>query len=520
MVALPCVKDVIAMKHNRLAWPGILATVLGCLWLGLFPLWQDFSYAHITRAKWTGALLLSSAGLMAAGVACLLLLRRKEWRQVAALHPAQLLAAAYFAWVALSAWQGRLAGTVNAQGQSAVLWGAIRYEGLMTQLCYAAIFLTMSLFRPQHTPLAMAAAAAVCLFCTITALQYAGLNPLGLFPPGRSIRTNYEFQGTIGNIDMVSGYLCLMVPLLLGSYILGRRSEWYLLAAGALGILLECCMGVQSGLIAMGVLALLILLLMLRSPAHRSRGMLVLAMMVLCLGLRKLLHFPWLEGTEQVCLGFSAAGAALLLLSALLIAAAAMLRRHPGRAISLRAIVCVTLLLAVLSVAAVALLPVPPSAAGLWELHETLLGRGQDSYGSWRWGAWRHTLLMSRESLFFGTGPDTFFYAMHAHLAEVGAVLGENFDNPHNEYLAILSNNGLPALALYLALLAAVLIRCLRPRQESAMAHAMGWAVLCYAVQGFFSFSICLVAPMFWAMLGIAARESASGLSFLCTLVD
>ncbi len=43
------------------------------------------------------------------------------------------------------------------------------------------------------------AALALVLFCGVVALQYAGLNPLELFPGTLSTRTNYEFQGTIGN---------------------------------------------------------------------------------------------------------------------------------------------------------------------------------------------------------------------------------------------------------------------------------------------------------------------------------
>ena len=51
-----------------------------------------------------------------------------------------------------------------------------------------------------------------------------GVNVLGLFPAGHSIYTNYEFQSTIGNIDMVSGYLSLVVPLLLVLLAVGRYS--------------------------------------------------------------------------------------------------------------------------------------------------------------------------------------------------------------------------------------------------------------------------------------------------------
>ena len=67
-------------------------------------------------------------------------------------------------------------------------------------------------------------------FCGIVALQYAGINVLGLFPTGRSIYTNYEFQGTIGNIDMVSGYVMLVMPMLLGAFVAREKGGWHLLA--------------------------------------------------------------------------------------------------------------------------------------------------------------------------------------------------------------------------------------------------------------------------------------------------
>jgi len=115
---------------------------------------------------------------------------------------------------------------------------------------------------------------------------------------------------------------------------------------------------------------------------------------------------------------------------------------------------------------------------------------------------WRHSLNMSKDSPIFGTGPDTFYYAMFNYLQQAGVTLGENFDNPHNEYVAILSNNGIPALAIYVTLLAWVLIALFR-RKQWPLAMAIG----CFALQGFFSFSICLVTPMFWAVLGMAAAQ-------------
>ena len=138
-----------------------------------------------------------------------------------------------------------------------------------------------------------------------------------------------------------------------------------------------------------------------------------------------------------------------------------------------------------------------------------LCGRARDEYGSWRIGAWRNALAIWKENPVFGTGPDTYYYALHNRLEATGEVLGENFDNPHNEYLAILSNNGFPALMFYLELLFTVLLSCLRLGLREGWLWALGASILCYAAQGFFSFSICLVSPMFWAVLGMTCAHIA-----------
>lgn len=486
-----------------------LWTALAALWLAVFPLWQTGSYSCITRAKWESMLVLTAASLVCAlvfGAVCLARRQRAPFR----LGLPQALALMYFAWLGLSACLGAYHGQLNADGQLAVWMGSKRYEGMATQLCYCAIFLVMSLHPPRMDWLMRLAAAALVALCAVVALQYAGLNPLGLFPAGLSTRTNYEFQGTIGNIDMVSGYLSLVIPLLLGGFVLTPRGDGLWLLAGLLGVLLEACMEVQSGFIALAVGAALLLALMLRRPACRCRGWITLCGASLCLVLRQAFALPWLDGVQQLGLAAPSGIMAALLGVALACAGAAWFRhRHPGRARMMWQVLLTALLAAALVLALVLLLPLDESFGGLWELREVLLGRGQDSFGSYRLGVWRHTLAMARENLLLGNGPDTFWFAFKAHLAKAGATLPESFDNPHNEYLAILANAGLPALVIYLALLGTTLLRCLRAtparRRTPPYALALMAAVLCYAAQGFFSFSICLVSPMFWAVMGMAA---------------
>lgn len=500
------------MKHGELRWPGIAATVLGCLWLGVFPLWQDLTYGHITRTKWYGALALCGVTVAVCLVSLLVLAVRKELRRNVHWHPAQLVALAYFAWVALSAWQGKWADALNGENQLVVWMGAGRYEGLLTQLCYSLIFLMMSLFPPRMDVVLRVAVAALVLFCTVVAVQYTGVNALGLYPEGYGIYTNYEFQGTIGNIDMISGYISLLLPLLLGSFVSREKGGWYLLAAGVLASLLAWCMEVQSGLIALALLCALLVLMMLRCPAQRFRGCLAVAGVALALGIRGCIFLPWLDSatpreaqplrlmfSAKAMLGLGAAGVMVLL--------AFILRRHPGKAVEWKPILCIVLVCAVLAVAGVIYLPIPESAGPLWELHECLNGRLQDQFGSWRVGVWRHSVAMALESPIFGNGPDTLFYALQQRLEEQGETLGELFDNPHNEYVAIMVNNGIPALMLYLLLLALSIGACWRKRQ-----WAVALSISCFAAQGIFSFSICLVTPMFWAVMGMGAALCGKGL--------
>ncbi|MGN0777935.1 MAG: O-antigen ligase family protein [Aristaeellaceae bacterium] len=483
-------------------WPGVVATVLGTVWLALFPLWQDGSFSRITRAKWQGMLLLFAVTAAVVAVMVVVLAVRGHLTRTIRFHPVQGLVLAYFAWVTVSAFFGSYAGTVNSQGQRAVFMGAIRYEGLVTQLIYGGIFLLMSLVRPQMTWLLRAVAVAMMLFFAVTLMQYAGANPLGLFPAGRSVRTNYEFQGTMGNIDMVSGYLNLTVPMLLGGFVLLRRADPLLLAAGLCGVMDLLLIGVQSGLIALALAMGLLAVLFLLRPRCRWRVLLIAGGMLVLLGVRMMLGLPWLEGTADIVFPFQPSGLTwgMVAAGAVCMGLSPVVCRHPGKAVSVGltavlAVVCIAAGLAVIAAA-------PLTAGGLWELQQLLLGNAQDSFGSYRLGVWRHTLAIARENLLFGTGPDTFLYALRDRLTQLGQTLPETFDNPHNLYLAILSGNGLPALLCFLLAIGTLLTACLRRRTPETVLLLCG--LVCYLMQGMFTFSICLISPMFWAVCGMA----------------
>lgn len=502
--------------EDRMHWSQWVTTVLGMVWLALFPLWQDGSYSRITRSKWLGMLLLTGvtvvAGLHMLGT---MAFRRELRRQVRLtwMHGAAL---AYFGLVALSAAFGSWADCSNDAGQLTVLYGAKRYEGLITQGCYGLIFLMMSLTGVRVRPLLDAAAYTLLVYAGIVAAQYLGVNVLELFPAGTSIHTNYEFQGTIGNIDMVVGYVFLAAPAVLGGFAALERPRWLWLAAGLAGVLLTLMMEVQCGLIALAALLFALVLWALRIPGSRWRVLLILGGTLMLLSVRLLTGLPWLDGTEEVTFLHDMRWWKLLpaALGAALAGLAAVLHRHRGRAFPLVMTAAVGIGLIVLVTAAVYVLPIP-AGNGLWELQEILHGRAQDAFGSERIGVWRLTLEMSRENLLWGTGPDTFLYAMEDHLWRTEQSLVQRFDNPHNLVLGVLAGSGLPAAALFLVLCVGAVIAGTGRAQRDAAVLPLLLAVVCYLVQGMFTFSICLVTPMFWAALGmltgqLARREAVS----------
>ena len=156
----------------------------------------------------------------------------------------------------------------------------------------------------------------------------------------------------------------------------------------------------------------------------------------------------------------------------------------------------------------------PGHSGGLWELHEVLHGRTQLSFGSNRLAVWYYSLLLSGESLLTGGGSGTFRTRFNEFLLkndlkipteQDGKALPDYFDTPHNEYISQLTDHGLPALILFVLLL---LLSVFRKRDGLLpLLTPCSAAVLCYAVQAFFAFSVCIVAPMFWILIALSFGE-------------
>ena len=440
-------------------------TFSACLWLGVFPLLQGGTYSRITHDKWVIMLVLACFTFL-----CFLfdlVCRKKNAGDILPGKAKELvplfLSAGLLLWTVLSC--------LCSSHESSVWWygEGVRMEGLASQLCYFAVFTMFFLSRVNLKPVLLSAAASLAVFFVIVMLQRSGANPVGLYPAGRSYELNPEFQGTIGNIDMCTGYLVLLAGFFLHSLI------GIVPAIGKPGR--ECPSGQDAD-----------------KPGKPS----LLTVSPVAAGIAGLLLSVILIVTMDVQFG-------VIALSVLFIVT--LLRFLPRRA---RLPVLILLIVLILLVVWFW----PGQEGGVWELHEILHGRARKSFGSNRIAVWYYSLLMAGERPVLGFGSGTFREVFNQYLSDHsltipkeqdGVPLPDFFDNPHNEYVAQLTDHGLPGLLLFLTL---ILIAVFRRREGCFPLPApCSAAVLCYAVQAFFSFSVCIVAPMFWMLLGLSFRE-------------
>ena len=130
--------------------------------------------------------------------------------------------------------------------------------------------------------------------------------------------------------------------------------------------------------------------------------------------------------------------------------------------------------------------------------------------GTARMGIWMATLDSIAQEPLIGTGPDTLKDALFRHSIDYVIYRAENYheviDKAHNEYLQIAATIGIPALIVYLAFVAQIILKQ-KNVFKNDMVFALMVTIISYLAQAFFNISTIGVAPIFWALLGLTQNE-------------
>lgn len=296
--------------------------------------------------------------------------------------------------------------TLFSEFRQTALWGGGRCEGLAAIALYCLSFLLVSAYGQPKRWMLWLYAAAISVNCVLCLLQFAGLNPLHLYPEGMNYygaNTQYagEFLGTVGNADILSAVLSLSIPAFWAAILRmkGCRECYFLLIPLALCLVVLLRAFVAGGIL--GVTGAVVLSTPLMTDDKRRR--------------------KW----------------ALICVIAALIAAAAAVYCFGSR-----------------------------MCGFLYEASKLMHGRWDNRFGTGRIYIWRNVIQLVPEHLLLGGGPDTLGLrtdaAFERYDETLGILIHSAIDTAHNEYLNILVNQGLLALLSYLAALLASAIHWVR----------------------------------------------------------
>lgn len=471
--------------------------------LFLFPLFTGFEgYANVTFSKYLFFVIATSLWLI-----LLITFRLCAGRTLKAKMPSLvgLLVLLFIVFCCVSA--------VFSPYRSSVLVGAGRFDGLITTFLSVGIFCGVSLFaRPKRTYI-YAAAAAVSTNCVIAVLQLLGFNPLWLFPGDydfydAGIKFTSTFLGTIGNADLFSAYICLILPIVCLYCIISAKRPLVLLPVVLLTAFCLFSCGVSAGILAIAVTALIAAPLVINSGERLRRTLEIAAVFSVSAFLAVSFKTSELASLVTINFVFSRVSACLVVLLVVIGAARFLLRKSDFAEKPLK------LFFSIFSVTAVIFGLIAAyfwrgNEGSVYELSQVLHGNFEDSFGSSRILIWRKTLALVPAHLLLGGGPGTLALRLDVDFSrfveETGKTLTSSVDNAHNDYLGILVNTGLLSLIAYVSAQIMSFTKAIKLNSPAVLCLVFG--LMCYWVQAFFGLGLFLVSPLMWLFWGLLASE-------------
>ena len=471
------------------------ASVLFLLLFALYPLWYGGGYRTLEQDKYPVFLVL--CGLLTALIlvfAVTKLFKKDNRISVKNIPAYAVFAAALLFCLTVSA--------IFSPYQDRVWLGGQRRDGLLTWALYLGVFFAAA----KWGKLTRAHTAALGLCFAFTAVlafvQKLDLNPLGLYPEGYTFsHRGSGFLSTLGNVDFLSAFSVLGTALLLGDYVTGAKKTGRISLAGVMFATLSLRLSdAQTGRVTLCVTLFICLWFALKDRSRCSRYFVGIAAILAAMALlacfhnqktpngRIVLFYPTAKTLRRV----------ILLLLSLLAALAAKKLPVPAWVRKKRAAAALLFMAGIL-LAGTAVLFFFGRTFGTTaaQLQMLLHGRVPKCLGSGRFAIWEQTWTLIRQRMLLGGGPDTMGLRNTLSAA----------DSPHSLFLQIWVNGGLFSLLSFCLLLGAVLLLAFRRRTDGAFLYAL--PSVAYLVQAAVSVDEFIVAPVFWAVLGLLAAESS-----------
>jgi len=337
--------------------------------------------------------------------------------------------------------------------------------------------------------------------------------------PGSQYRVenfyNIFFRSTLGNINIVSTYVCVAI-LLCGFLFIRAEPQWkpwriIWLAGSGLNFWLMVLAGSNSGMVGVILTTFLVVPFIIESRKHIGRFLLIASSWAGAFMLQKLFYdFLILKTESGGRIGLYAFVAVVLLAGGLVLTVfrkKKLPENDSDAPIKWKLSVIMMVAVIAVGITGVEILGrrTGEDAIGrgrISELREVLHGNVNDEFGSNRIYIWRNALEAFPDSpnTIIGNGPDTF---EHVFPAEAQFMYGQFYDKAHNEYLQILICQGVLGLLFYLVFLGALFGRAIPRAFRNPLLMAVLAGFTGYCVQAFFNISLPIASQMLWVMAGV-----------------
>ena len=412
-----------------------------------------------------------------------------------------------------------------------------RYDGAITQLLYIAVFFVVSRwYKPRERDLVVIGISA-SFVALIGIFQFYGMDFFKLWPYdvlewSRYNSFNIFFRSTLGNVDIVSSYVCVAM-LLCGFLFIRMKSKWQplWLAASALNFWLMELADADSGRIGLLVTLLLAIPFIVETLKTFGRTLILASSWIAMYILQKLFYEVLTIQARTIGSLLPYIGAAVLLFAVGIALVIFGKERNPEDRAKWK--LGVIIIAACLTVGIVGVEFLGRRDEGskdtniIYELREILHGNIKDEFGTNRVYIWRNALnaffndSQSNDSqsedgqpknqrfnhiirMIIGNGPDTFYYAFPE---EAQGAYGEKYENAHNEYVQILICQGIVGLVCYLAFIVGLVVKSVPKTFKNPLIMAVLAAFVGYCAQAFFNLSVPIVTPMLWVFAGLLANK-------------
>ncbi len=411
---------------------------------------------------------------------------------------------------------------LNRDNQSAMWFGDGRFDGLLFLFSYALLYVLVSHFGAFRTWYVKAFCFVLFAMCLITVWQLSGHNFMEFYPASSYNGYFNNFVSTIGNVDIMGGFLCTAVPLVGVGYIALTLNKFFsavFLLCHTLSIYVMFSIGVDVTVIALPALIVIFVPLLFGNKQYALKTLEIGVSIVLGVWFSTLVDYQYIAEQKHTYTVFAnsrftplAVGLIAVLVALWFLLQCFDLPKWLNWKRLQWGLFGAEVLLAIAVFVYFRFIFTPAQEAGLMrDLYNLVRFDLPDEAGTHRIGIWRHCFMMCKDHLWFGTGCGTLAETFRAFAYKTNyaryANKNRRLDFAHNEYIHYLCTQGVWGALSYLGFLASVFTLAFMHMKNNPKILILTAATLGFCIQVFFSFSVIIVAPFFWLLLGLLMKE-------------